>query len=116
MMKTLLFAIILVLCLSYGCQNKASRSGELTSFFASTVPVLQIGSNSEVLGRGVYKFLWFYYIDKENNFYLSDILNFAIDKYDKDGNYAFSYGGKEHEVLKYIGWLDHYAVDSRQNL
>jgi len=85
-------------------------------FIEPAAPFFSFGSPSEIEQPGAYKAISTYTVDTRHNVYIADIENKKIDKYDKDGRFLLSFGGLNHDAIRYPGWIDITAVDPAGNL
>jgi len=108
---SLIFALLMVL----SCRSDTNPVKKI-ALFESSGPVMKIGADSEEVGAGVYEALWTYTVDDRHQVYIADQAHFRVDKFDRDGHYLFSFGGKDHESMKYPGWINTIAVDEQENL
>lgn len=107
--------LLIFYCLFSSCST-SNKKNIIVDFFKNSHPVQHIGSDSEVKGAGVYEALWFYQVDKDQNVYIANPGTLSVDKFDKMGNFLMSFGGNRHESVKFRGWIDRLAVDSKGNL
>lgn len=116
MLKSIMtFTLVISLLFFFQC-NKSDH--DLRNIINEEIPLLNIGSDEEDLHKSlyVYKYIEYFYVDSNNNIYISDIIGKKIDKFSKDGNFICSIGRIGQGPGEFSDVVPFFAVDSDEVL
>ncbi|MCP2519869.1 hypothetical protein NLD30_05410 [SCandidatus Aminicenantes bacterium Aminicenantia_JdfR_composite] len=108
----LIFIFFLCLLIFINCSNSSEPYFQL---FDDTKLFIEIGSDEEnkLVSPLIYQIIDEYYIDERNNVYVGDISEMKIDKFNKNGEFLYSFGRKGQGPGEFLNFIPPFAVDSK---
>jgi hypothetical protein len=115
-MKRKILLLIIIASILSNCETTEEIIPRTVEFLENHNPHLSIGAEEGIIKAGSFESIWSYSMGKDGLVYVNGGSTQSIDMFDAEGHFKLSIGGLRSNVMKYPGWLESIAVDSKGNI